>query len=229
MFDDDFIQSLPKDRLAAAHAMCQQFIEIDRDIPKEAKLQCYPRYIEALGAFEAFCETFGFPFVPPKMIADKQENIASIRSCFYTLDRQLDQQITNVALLNVREKYRIKFGVAFLYEFSDGDLARIQTLVNELRDLLAESELFNAEHKERLLNKLESLQSEIHKRVPALDKFWGLIGEAGVALGKFGKDAKPFVDRIKEIAQVVWRTQARAEELPSGATLPLLTTEKDSE
>ena len=56
----------------------------------------------------------------------------------------------------------------------------------------------------------------------SLDRFWGLIGEAGVALGKFGQDAKPFVDRIREIAQIIWRTQARAEELPSGTPLPLL-------
>ena len=56
----------------------------------------------------------------------------------------------------------------------------------------------------------------------SLDKLWGLIGEAGVVLGKFGRDAKPFVDRIREIAQIAWRTQARAEELPSGTPLPLL-------
>ena len=83
--------------------------------------------------------------------------------------------------------------------------------------------MFDAKHKERLLKKLEALQQELHKKVSSLDKLWGLIGEAGVALGKFGKDAKPFVDRIREIAQITWRTQARAEELPSGTTLPLLT------
>jgi hypothetical protein len=72
------------------------------------------------------------------------------------------------------------------------------------------------------LKRLESLQAEIHKRVPDLDKFWGLIGDAGVVIGKFGKDAKPIVDRIREIADIVWRTQFRAEELPSGTSSPLL-------
>ena len=74
-----------------------------------------------------------------------------------------------------------------------------------------------------MLNKVESVQREIHKKITTLDKLWGLVGEAGVALGKFGKDAKPFVDRVREIAQITWRTQARVEELPSGTTLPLLT------
>ena len=63
---------------------------------------------------------------------------------------------------------------------------------------------------------------ELHKRMSSVAKFWDLMGEAGVALGKFGKDAKPFVDRIKEILQITWRTQVRTEELPSATSLPLL-------
>lgn len=53
-----------------------------------------------------------------------------------------------------------------------------------------------------------------------LVRFWGLVGDAGVVLAKLGDDAKPIVDRIREIADIVWQTQGRAEELPSGATLP---------
>jgi hypothetical protein len=77
------------------------------------------------------------------------------------------------------------------------------------------------------LKRLESLQAEMHKRVSDLDRFWGLIGDAGVVLGKFGKDAKPFVDRIRDIADIVWRTQSRAEELPSGTSSPLLENKDD--
>ena len=55
-----------------------------------------------------------------------------------------------------------------------------------------------------------------------MDRFWGLIGDAGVVVGKLGNDAKPIVDRIREIADIVWRTQSRAEELPSGTKLPQL-------
>ncbi|MBI4826866.1 MAG: hypothetical protein HY807_10680 [Nitrospirae bacterium] len=45
---------------------------------------------------------------------------------------------------------------------------------------------------------------------------------------KFGDDAKPFVDRIREIADIVWRTQARAEELPSSTPTPLITSADDN-
>ncbi len=56
----------------------------------------------------------------------------------------------------------------------------------------------------------------------SIDKMFGLFLDAGVAMGKFGTNAKPFVDPIKEILQIIWRTQVRAEELPSGTSLPLL-------
>ncbi len=35
-------------------------------------------------------------------------------------------------------------------------------------------------------------------------------------------DAKPIVDRIREIADIVWQTQTRAEELRSGTSMPFL-------
>ncbi|MDP2127397.1 MAG: hypothetical protein Q8K97_08455 [Pseudohongiella sp.] len=110
----------------------------------------------------------------------------------------------------------------FFYEFTDGDLQRIQQLINELRDQIVESTLFKEDHRRRLLKRLETLQSEIHKKMSDIDRIWGLVGDAGIAIGKFGEDAKPFVERIKELSQIAWKTQARAEELPSSSVNPLL-------
>lgn len=114
----------------------------------------------------------------------------------------------------------------FFYEFSDGDLDRVQSLINELREQISGSDLFEDNHRSRLLRRLESLQSEIHKKMSDVDKIWGLVGDAGVVIGKFGKDAKPFVERIKELSQIAWKTQARAEELPSSSQNPLLGNEE---
>ena len=110
----------------------------------------------------------------------------------------------------------------FSYSFSDDEAERIQGLVNELRDLISKSELFESKHRDRLLRRLEKLQSEIHKSVSDLDRLWGLVGDAGVAFGKFGKDAKPIVDRIREIAQITWRAQKRAEGIEDNSSLPQL-------
>ena len=96
----------------------------------------------------------------------------------------------------------------------------MQALINDLRGTIAANGSLVAEHKARLLKRLESLQAELHKKISDLDKFWGLIGDAGVVLGKLGNDAKPIVDRIRDIADIVWQTQSRAEELPSGTNIP---------
>ncbi len=119
-------------------------------------------------------------------------------------------------------RYQTAFKTTFAYEFSQGDFDRIQTLVNELRDKIQGNDNLEDSHKQRLLKRLESLQSELHKRVSDLDRFWGMVGDAGVVVGKLGADAKPIVDRVKEIAEIVWKTQARAEELPSNSLNPML-------
>lgn len=130
-------------------------------------------------------------------------------------------------LSSLKDRYKAAINSTFAYEFSQGDLDRIQVLVNELRGQISSTSRLDEKHRQRLLARLEKLQSELHKRVSDLDRFWGLVGDAGVALGKLGTDAKPIVERIKEISEIVWRTQARTEELPSNTPHPLLGNELD--
>ena len=224
MFDDSFLSNLPEDPYEAADAMCKKFLEWNRGFPIDAtRVKNYDHFVEAFAAMEVFLNATGLPFSSPPLGKSRLENINHIIIFFSGVRQKLDERIVDLTFVNAHEKYAKRFGVIFLYQFSDGDLKRIQDLLNELRDTITKSELFDAKHKQRILNKLESLQSELHKKMSSLDRFWGLIGEAGVVLGKFGQDAKPLVDRIREIAQIVWRTQARAEELPSGTPFPLLT------
>ena len=133
------------------------------------------------------------------------------------------------ASMTRQDRFEVLLGKAFAYTLTEADLSRIQTLVNELRDLIVTSERFQEDHKRRVLDRLEGLQQELHRRISNLDRFYGLIGDAGVLLGKFGHDAKPFVDRIGEIVQIVWRSQANAEQLPASAKPALLTSEPKPE
>lgn len=127
-----------------------------------------------------------------------------------------------------RGHFKTALGSHFSYEFSQGDLERVQELVNEIRGLISNTHGLEMDHQRRLLARLEKLQAEMHKKVSDLDRFWGLIGDAGVVLGKLGKDAKPIVDRIREVANIVWQTQSRAEELPSGTQPPMLDSKENS-
>lgn len=153
--------------------------------------------------------------------------VAFVREAIQPLiDDEVGSNRRNQFLSAIDNKKKI-LDKGFFYEFTDGDLKRIQQIINELREQIGESDLFEADHRRRLLRRLEALQSEMHKKMSDVDRIWGLVGDAGVAIGKFGKDAKPFVDRIKELSQIAWKTQARAEELPSSSVNPLLENDSD--
>ena len=222
MFDDEFLDTLPQDPYEAARVMVNLVILTDMGIASSEKIKHYDEYVEAFAALEAFIQANGLPFSLPEIKGSKEPVLGRIMAFFNGMGEKLEERKRNEKLLQARDKFQKRFGAIFVYQFTDGDLKRIQTLINELRELITKSELFDAKHKERTLTKLEGLQKELHKKMSSLDKLWGLIGDAGIALGKFGKDAKPFVERIREIAMIAWRTQARAEELPSATPLPLL-------
>jgi len=122
----------------------------------------------------------------------------------------------------LKNHFSISLNNAFGYEFTDGDLKRIRALINELRELITENTELDEEHKLRLIKRLEKMQAEIHKKVSDLNAFYGLAVEASVMLKKVGENAKPIVDRIKELTGISWNTQARAENLPSGTEPPML-------
>jgi hypothetical protein len=185
----------------------------------------YSTILNALALVDAVYLSKGTALFMPKelqempVLSDNHAfNAEKILDYLRKLSSYASTQLQEHQLSTASAKFAAIAGTIFHYEFSDGDLRRIQQLINQLRDDISTSDLFEDQHKNRLLTRLEKLQSELHKKVSDLDKFWGLVGDAGVVLGKFGKDAKPIVDRIKEISDIVWRTQSRAEELPSACT-----------
>lgn len=186
--------------------------------------QDYDTLSEAYAFFESLNESDLIPFTlsMPVLNGGLQADCMKILQFLNGIEEYCTAETAKLRIESLKAHYKTSLKTGFCYEFSQGDLERVQTLVNSLRDLIAVSKTFEKDHQRRLLARLEKLQSELHKRVSDLDRFWGLIGDAGVVLGKFGEDAKPMVDRIKEIADIVWQTQSRAEELPSGTPIPLL-------
>ena len=162
------------------------------------------------------------PIKLPEATGNLNQNCSQVREFLDLVVKELKGKATLLKVEGFKNRYKSSLKSTFAFEFSQGDLDRIQTLVNELRDQISRNKKLSDDHKQRLLARLEKLQSELHKRVADLDRFWGLVGDAGVVLGKLGKDAKPIVDRIKELAEIVWKTQARTEELPSDAQNPMI-------
>jgi len=219
MFDDDFLNDLPKDRYEAARRMCKEFFRKFDGMPDPQK-QADSAYYDFLGAYaavEVFCETYGISTASPEITNNRAQNLARIRDCFAALFVKAEDEVTRKVLENARNHYTARFNQSFAYEFSDNDLRRIQDILNELRDLIRASKLIDDDHRGRLLKQLEALQRELHKRVSSLDRFLGFLAEAGMILGQFGKDAKPIMDRIRELVQIISQVSAMAQGLP-GAT-----------
>ena len=152
--------------------------------------------------------------------AARSTRASTVSSALTELKKACEKLEVEARKETVARRIRLGLGTQFAYEFAPADFNRIQVLLNELRDHVAASSDFEPDHKRRILARLESLQRELHKRVSDLDRFWGLVGDAGVVMAKLGNDAKPIVDRIREIADIVWNTQGRAEQLPSSAKPP---------
>ena len=90
-------------------------------------------------------------------------------------------------------KFLPLFGRTIVFELSDDQLANIQRLLNELRNVIsaADESHVDADHKQRLMGKLEALQRELHKKMTTFDKFWGFVAEA-----------RSYLPRVREVTEL---------------------------
>ena len=228
-FEDLAISGLPDDPLLAVKTVCKIFFDAWKRTSMELIMNDYRSLLDAYALLLVLVEKSDLKMIRPQLTGDKERNLKSIYEAFLGAHRLTVSKVSEIGVAESVEKYRLLLGKEFSYSFSDGDLQRIQKVVNELRKLISGSDQLDEDYRRRLLNRLEKLQSELHKKVSDLDRFWGLIGEAGVILGKLGNDAKPIVDRIRELVQIIWGTQARGEELPSNLPPPLIEANKGGE
>nr|VFK62003.1 MAG: hypothetical protein BECKTUN1418D_GA0071000_11661 [Candidatus Kentron sp. TUN] len=224
MFDEEYLDSLPSEPILALDKVVNEAIDKWNSLTEYNRSKEYEFFLEAFTIIQAISANVEELKVSPDILLEStpKEVVQKIIDFCESVKIKISKCKVRLKSEQLQNKYQAKFGNVFAYEFSKGDLERIQRLINELRDTITASELFEEQHKQRLLARLEKIQSELHKKVSDLDHLWGLVGDAGVVFGKFGESAKPFVDRIREIANITWRTQSRAEELPSDTPMSLI-------
>lgn len=223
LFDESFIDRVKASPIEGANDACSAVLDRlggtvdweDRDYGDLMEVYALLEGLTAAGLLV-------LSVMPPILIESYEADRGELYKYVKAVREDLISQMAMSHLDAMKARYIHAFSNSFSYEFSAGDLEKIQITINELRQLIADSVLLESGHRQRLLKRLEKLQAEMHKKVSDLDRFWGFVGDAGVVLGKLGMDAKPIVDRITEIVRIVWRTQARAEELPSGSPVPML-------
>jgi hypothetical protein len=208
-FSDDFLDKLPDDDVAALNLLCLEFKRLDADLNQDTRF--LQDYLDALAVYNGYRVSRDFSVIPSVNAPDPHQAISTVRELLYGQLAETTRQMQSNYLDRTTRKYADRFNNSTVYTFLDDDYAHIQKLINEMREIVSNSQVITARHKNRLLERLERMQKELHKRTSDLDRFWGFIGEAGIVLGKFGQDSKPLVDRTRELISIVWRVIAVSE------------------
>lgn len=223
MFTETFFETLPTDVNSSLKVIANKFFyDSERNFKDFTGENRIEPYIDAFAVLETFLITNELDSELPIPNISNVDVKATVTEFYRRALSLANQKIQENILLASRLKYRTLLTNAFSYQFDDMDYQMVQNKINELRELITNSKNFDDKYKLRLLKKLEDLQKSLHKKMSNIDIVWGFIGEAGIVLGKFGNDAKPFVDCIKEIIEIVWKVQAAAEGLPSSESFPLI-------
>ncbi len=197
---------LPADNLEALAALCVEFEKFDghaRQMPEH-----HDDYVEALSILKGFAMVRDAKLEPfPELGSQRHQNVSNIASYFGKLRTNVRSELTNRHARGYfdtkTEEYAALFAKVSVYEFSESDFKRVMDLTNELRDLIRSSTLISEEHKRRLLRRLEAMRAEFHRKTNDIDRFWGFIGEAGIAMRKFGEDLAPISERVLELGGIV--------------------------
>ncbi|NTT85186.1 hypothetical protein [Tabrizicola fusiformis] len=100
------------------------------------------------------------------------------------------------------------------FSLAPSETALVFRLCAEIRAAISSSKLFDVPHKRRLLNRVASIEREIHLPKGRLDVILGGMSDFGETLGKFGKDVKPLVDRMTEIMGIAREKSEDYDQLP---------------
>jgi hypothetical protein len=205
-FPPKLLQGLPSDNIEALAALCGEFERFDghaRQLPDH-----HGDYVEALSILRAFAIARDAKLEPfPQIGPQRHQNVASVTAYFARLRdlvrTELSGRYSRGYFETKTEEYVALFSRVSVYEFSDTDFKRVHDLIRELRELIRASTLITDDHKRRLLRRLEAMHAELHKKTSDIDRFWGFIGEAGIAMRKFGEDLSPISERVLELGGIV--------------------------
>ncbi|MCZ6691809.1 MAG: hypothetical protein O7H41_19660 [Planctomycetota bacterium] len=230
----DLPRSMPLDPRKKVRELCHEF----GDMQTREEASSLPRpmneYVAVYGALERALElgSLGYELAPlnvKKAARNPDSARTGMRTAIQEVVARLDEEDFAATYEESKTRVAREFGQAFAYEFSVTGLKRVQELINELRSEISEVQVISVKHRDRLLKRLEALQGELHRRVGNVDRLWGFLLDAGSMTRQLGEDAKPLVDRLRELAEIVWRSQSEALGLPPSASPLRLPEPKDKE
>lgn len=226
----EFLDSLPDEPISAFEKVLESAMVIisEHSENQNVRIKDHQELIELSALARVLISSLEYPVPVPSLElgANRLGNLKSIHSYFAELNGNIISSSATHTYRAAVANFEMDRGLTDYYEFEDTDKKRIQQLVNEIRDALSNTLIFDEEHKQRILKRLEKLQTELHKKVSSFDNFWGLYIDSfvasGRALGRGVEEAGPFLDRVRELAEIAWRVQRKTDALPPSTEMPLL-------
>lgn len=136
-----------------------------------------------------------------KIVAKRHEILSTV------IDTEIDRFI-----LQYDSKLGETFGVAKL---TADEKKRIHAHLDKIRSLIESSDLPERK-RNALFDRLNQLAREVDSVGTGTDRFFSFMGDLGINLGEFGKNAKPLFDEARGMIQSISRARARQE----GVSLP---------
>lgn len=234
IYDDAFVANLPDDPWEALAQVCSRFIEWFKPIEGNTQFDQHGRIVDAYALLRALISRHKehLKGIPDSYTVhgNREDDVNTIVAQFNSINKKAHQVLGNrSAAQHYRassERYEAMLGCELRIEFHDDEINQLQNLINELRDAISGCESLEANHKYRLLRRLECLQKELHKEVSNLDSMWMFIGDAAFVLGQAAKDGKPIFELVREIMGIARIAMARTHGLPPGAIQDFLLEDK---
>jgi hypothetical protein len=198
--------------------ICEQICQDDIE-----NSQWFEDLVENYAFLVAIINKYGWDYKPPQDINFAYAGDAKDKMIGFA--RSVDQSLSKIKRDDTFEKalsyYQSEFKYGSFYELTDGDISRIQQLINKLRTEINSSNLLNEDHKSRMLHRLEKLQYELHKRMSDYDKAYGIMIDGIILWERFGEGVRPITELIREIGNLFWKAHCRTEQLPGDTVLSL--------
>lgn len=203
-FSREFLSQLPEDTDEAIVRVADEYRRMLSNLGASHDFD--HDFLEVYAILDAFIAsrelTFRLPPAAPPNI-NRQGVLAEFQNAKSAAEKRIYQRDSKAHFESKSAEYRALFSKRPVYEFSDGEFARLQILISEIRSEIQKAVLITDDHKRRLLRRLEAMQAELHKKTSDIDRFWGFIAEAGIVARKFGEDLKPLNDRVVELGRIV--------------------------
>ncbi len=217
MIDNDYLATLPKNKLLAANKICTDFLEGDlKDDPVDVAFTLKVLLEDIVNLDKENSTEVSANFLFIRIDRFKLRRTAAhgeiIQYHRYVKALITRETIENPAVINT-----------FLINLSAEEKSKIDDLLSEIRNIIRESTAITDEFKRRLLKTVNSLQAELDKEYSDYRVFLDGMVEVSEAVGEAGENVKPVFDRIKElfgIADKVRKTKEALEAPSKPEALP---------